>query len=457
MKASARASAVSRRRSSSGGGGNAASKWFDPASYINVKVPTAPAIDQNSASLISGLSNGGATSIFANGTSSVNGDGASTVYHTDGSQTLRTITLSVPYNGQSSIQVPIDSSWVVGPTDGHMIVIDDRDGNYWEFQALNTSTWHANGVARAHPSGSSIYTADGVSFGTNNHVSGLPVPNGMIRPEDISAGVIDHGLRTGFFYTSAGFQWPAWGSDGSHSPGIPMGAHLWLPRSVSISGLTTYQQMVAKALQEYGLWVGDSGGGCAIYCESTLSGITYPFSSLSLPNSILSQMQVLMLNKITNASFETDASGWSTGSNFSIARDTSKAYAGSASLKCTSIGTGQPTSIGWKAASFTGVSLVANQTHQLFAYLFIPSSWNSGSINVSFWDFAANIEIAHVNANLSIRDQWQQVILSVTPSIAYSNSGIRFSSGLVASGNGDNLVNGDAFWIDNVYLGGPVL
>lgn len=273
-----------------------AGRWFADTSYINKRVGASPTLDPSSAFWI-GLITAGP---FLNGTSGVGGGGSTTVYHANGATPTRTITLEVAYNGSFTIVVPMDPSWVVSGTDNHIAIIDDRDDNYWEFQNYDPVAHTAHAVARA-PGTGSILTSDGAPDPPNSAVSVLPTVVGLIRPEEVVAGVIPHGLRCavqwGAVHLAAGsFRYPALRSDGNTPNGIPGGAHLWLPRGVNLAsfGLNAYQTMVAVACQEYGLFVGDSGGGFAIYAQSTADGVTsYPFSSLSLPLSLAQQMKVL--------------------------------------------------------------------------------------------------------------------------------------------------------------------
>src|SRR5947209_2697827 len=63
--------------------------------------------------------------------------------------------------------------------------------------------------------------------------------------------------------TSTSYSWPAMGSDGSASGGaaIPIGARVQLDPSIDVNSLplSAGGKAIARALQVYGAWVGDTG------------------------------------------------------------------------------------------------------------------------------------------------------------------------------------------------------
>ena len=99
---------------------------------------------------------------------------------------------------------------------------------------------------------------------------------------------------------------PATASDGKGSgPGtIPEGAHIQLDPSLDLAtlGLNAWQTVIARALQTYGMFVGDTGGTVglsAVNAGSLPTGVSYPWGSAAyayLPTSLLSHMRVLTLS-----------------------------------------------------------------------------------------------------------------------------------------------------------------
>lgn len=259
-------------------------RWFTDASYLNTPVGQAPTIDPNSAAMIKTLA-AAVNGLGVNGLAGMQGQWSTTVYRSDAS--TPTVTITETRTGKQWT-FPCAAGWKPTPdSDAHMAVIQP-DGLAWEFQALNLTMRTAQGVS----TGVNVLTGDGAS--PSVWISDLPTVVGLIRPEEIAAGVIPHALRCVMPATSSAYRWPASHSDGHTPNGVPVGAHLWLPRSVSLAGLDQYAAMIATAMQTYGLYVGDTGGAFAVYAQSTADGVTkYPFSSLALPQALVSQLVVL--------------------------------------------------------------------------------------------------------------------------------------------------------------------
>ncbi len=62
---------------------------------------------------------------------------------------------------------------------------------------------------------------------------------------------------------------------------------------LSLYNLTPFQLMVAKALQTYGAYDGDSAGAFALYAESTTDGSTYSKQFAALPKSLILGLRFL--------------------------------------------------------------------------------------------------------------------------------------------------------------------
>lgn len=76
------------------------------------------------------------------------------------------------------------------------------------------------------------------------------------------------------FMRQTGYVWPAseqdWASPSNYSGTIPMGSYFAIPGTVDLTtlGLHTSQgMMLAKAAQDYGVYVTDSSGASSFYCE----------------------------------------------------------------------------------------------------------------------------------------------------------------------------------------------
>jgi hypothetical protein len=98
---------------------------------------------------------------------------------------------------------------------------------------------------------------------------------GMVRPEEIAQGHIDHALAITTPYTRQGYvACPAAHTDGKHADpnALPIGAHVQLDPSIDVAALRipAWQKVVDVALQQYGAYVIDTGGSVSLYAESNL-------------------------------------------------------------------------------------------------------------------------------------------------------------------------------------------
>jgi hypothetical protein len=105
------------------------------------------------------------------------------------------------------------------------------------------------------------------------NAAGFALAAGVIRPEEIAQGHIDHALAITTPYTRHGYiACPASNSDGTQHDGnaLPMGAHVQLDPSINVSSLAIpgWQKVIAVALQQYGAYVVDTGGSLALSGES---------------------------------------------------------------------------------------------------------------------------------------------------------------------------------------------
>jgi len=199
--------------------------------------------------------------------------------------------------------VPIPSTAAPDPAGDHHLTIMDPATNceydFWGASKASDGTWSAWWANATMLSGNGIY--DG---GWSARAAGFANGLGLIRPEELAAGHIDHALVFGFPDAKAGGPvWPATHSDGnSTAPGaIPEGARVQLDPSLNLDslGLNPWQKIVARALQTHGMFLADSGGTTSLYAVNTQSEpVPYPWASETypmLPTSLLSHMRVLNL------------------------------------------------------------------------------------------------------------------------------------------------------------------
>ncbi len=105
--------------------------------------------------------------------------------------------------------------------------------------------------------------------------TGLSLMGGMIHPEEIAAGRIDHVIDISLPHTQLGVQsWPANRNDGDVEgiEQIPEGIRIRIDPSVNFDtfpGLTPVARIVGKAMQEYGAVVRDKAGAVSFYGINT--------------------------------------------------------------------------------------------------------------------------------------------------------------------------------------------
>jgi hypothetical protein len=106
---------------------------------------------------------------------------------------------------------------------------------------------------------------------TSADAAGLPILPGLVRPDEIKAGHIDHALRFTVESTQRGYISPARheaGDTNSHNV-PPMGARFRLKASYSLKHFHGAALIILRCLKKYGMFVADNGGNWFI------SGATY--------------------------------------------------------------------------------------------------------------------------------------------------------------------------------------
>jgi len=161
------------------------------------------------------------------------------------------------------LTAPVESD-----TDKHVLVASADCHLYELYGAVRTTTgWKAKSGAIFDLNSDALRPDEW----TSADAAGLPILPGLVRPDEIAAGHIDHALRFTVSETQQGFIHPATHQAGATtSPNyIPMGARLRLKRSFDTSGYHGAALIVLTALKKYGMFVADNGSNWYI------SGATY--------------------------------------------------------------------------------------------------------------------------------------------------------------------------------------
>ena len=169
--------------------------------------------------------------------------------------------------------------------------------------------------------------SDGVhAHGLSSRGSGFAWLGGVIWPDELVAGRIEHALVFSYPFTrSGGPVAPATESDGTSGRryALPEGAHVRLDPTLDLDalGLSGPERTIAEAMQVYGLYLADNGGdsGMGLYAIDPRSVMGDPYEGLlgdedypTLPNIPLDRLQTLTLGPQDptfqeTAALETDA------------------------------------------------------------------------------------------------------------------------------------------------------
>jgi hypothetical protein len=160
---------------------------------------------------------------------------------------------------------PIEGFPNPGNGDRHVLVLDN--GTCFLYELYNASTggggaWNAGSAAvwdllndEQRP-----YTW------TSADAAGLPIFPGLARYDEVAAGAINHALRFTLADSMAAFTPPAshFAATSSAANAAPMGMRMRLKSSFDISGFSATNQVILKALQQYGMIMADNGSNMFI-------------------------------------------------------------------------------------------------------------------------------------------------------------------------------------------------
>ena len=155
------------------------------------------------------------------------------------------------------LDAPVEGAGAGG--DRHVLVL--RQGTCELFELFvgrrNGAGWDAASGARFDLRSNAL-RPDGW---TSADAAGLPILPGLVRYDEVAAGVIQHAIRVTFTETQRGYITPAthFASDSTNPNRPPMGMRLRLEASYDVSQLVGQARVIAVAMQRYGLIVADNG------------------------------------------------------------------------------------------------------------------------------------------------------------------------------------------------------
>ncbi len=144
--------------------------------------------------------------------------------------------------------------------DRHVIVVDNGTCRLYEMYASypqSNGSWKAGSGAVWSLNSNSLRPGTW----TSADAAGLPILPGLVRYDEIAAGVINHALRFTVNSTQSTFLWPArhYASSSTNPNLPPMGLRFRLKANVNISSFSRTNQIILIALKRYGMIVADNG------------------------------------------------------------------------------------------------------------------------------------------------------------------------------------------------------
>jgi len=257
-----------------GGGGYGPGSWpsacwrpYSASSPFNSAVPANPAISADSTSVAAALASLN-TDFFVSESKYFDG-GHPTFWSrpSDPLVTLRSawggpldgLQVRVPAQATPAGGFSFGSGWP-NQHDSHLTIVDQSTG--WEYDMWNVQSL-SDGVLSFTNGGKT--RIDGAGLGSAAVAANFGNLAGVIRLEELKAGVINHALVVSV-PNVYGHVYPACQDNNNNSgpgTGIPkLGARLWLDMSASeINALPipAYRKTIAMALARYGAYVEDSG------------------------------------------------------------------------------------------------------------------------------------------------------------------------------------------------------
>lgn len=265
----------------------AGGRLYSASSPFNQRLPVNPAIAPDSAQQVQGLVRAEAQKGFV----LTVGEWTVPTYFADASTPDHSVTLgaappqwglasnSVAYPPGSTSglptqlpgqlrEVPIPNGAQPDPSlDAHMTIIDRAANCEYDLYGAYRSAdgWHAVWANSTRLDSTGVYP-----FGMGTKASGFAGVAGLIWPQELRAGEIDHALFFAYPFTkSGGPVSPATSSDGrvESAEALPEGARVQLDPSLDLDtlDLRPYQRTIAEAMQTYGMILGDTGGAFGIY------------------------------------------------------------------------------------------------------------------------------------------------------------------------------------------------
>jgi hypothetical protein len=241
---------------------------FTPTSPWNAAIPANPALDDDSAFVVSKL----VGDLPAYGPWINTTTYSAPIYRVGASQSnvhvIADTTNTLVQGWFNSVPLPSDARPARG-NDGELILWQPSTDTLWEFWQLHkdaSGRWHASWGGRIdHASLSSgVYASH---YGAS--ASSMSLYGSEITVDDVQSGAINHAIGLGVPNTALRYVAPATWTDGKTHGGIPIGSRLQLNPAIDVASLhlSRIATMIAKAAQKYGILVRETSGAVSFYAQ----------------------------------------------------------------------------------------------------------------------------------------------------------------------------------------------
>jgi hypothetical protein len=255
-------------------------RLYDDTSFWNTPVGPSPVLDPGSAGMVA------ASLVAYRSVATVNNDdtwGMPVAYAAPADEVQPIACLLFNCEIPVSFRMPSYARPNLG-SDGHLAVIDPSTGqelDLWKGAVdPDTGAWSAGGRS-ATDIGWGAACAQGQHCGGGGVAAGFNEFGGVIRPEEIAQGHIDHALVISMPYVRADLiacpatnPWAPMNPQYVDDPNaLPLGAHVQLDPAIKVDKKRwpSWLKVVAKALQTYGAYVGDVSSTLELRGEANLT------------------------------------------------------------------------------------------------------------------------------------------------------------------------------------------
>ena len=151
------------------------------------------------------------------------------------------------------------------PGDQHVLVLDNT--NCWLYELFGSSvntdgTWNAGSASVWDMQSNETRPFTW----TSADAAGLPIFPGLARFDEVASGQITHALRFTLRNSRAAIVPPAshWAANSTNASAAPMGMRMRLNKNFDISTFSPANQVILKALKQYGMIMADNGSSMFI-------------------------------------------------------------------------------------------------------------------------------------------------------------------------------------------------